>query len=167
MATTVGTHHQNRRFILIGSIVAATAIGAYGLGRVYPPRGPSAGTITAGDRYIQSQVDASAVTLGDTSVASLVQTDAFRILSKDANFQALAKDPSFAAAASNPALMQAIAADPKHAAARTALGELLLKTRRDDEAIATAVTVHAYLEAATGRPRRPPEWVRDISTAPH
>jgi tetratricopeptide (TPR) repeat protein len=30
---------------------------------------------------------------------------------------------------------QAIAADPKHAAARTALGELLLKIRRDDEAI--------------------------------
>lgn len=31
---------------------------------------------------------------------------------------------------------QAIAADPQHAAARTALGELLLKIRRDDEAIA-------------------------------
>jgi tetratricopeptide (TPR) repeat protein len=30
---------------------------------------------------------------------------------------------------------QAIAADPKHSAARTALGELLLKIRRDDEAI--------------------------------
>jgi tetratricopeptide (TPR) repeat protein len=30
---------------------------------------------------------------------------------------------------------QAIAADPRHAAARTALGELLLKIRRDDEAI--------------------------------
>ena len=31
---------------------------------------------------------------------------------------------------------QAIAADPRHSAARTALGELLLKIRRDDEAIA-------------------------------
>jgi len=31
---------------------------------------------------------------------------------------------------------QAITADPRHAAARTALGELLLKIRRDDEAIA-------------------------------
>ena len=30
---------------------------------------------------------------------------------------------------------QAIAADPRHSAARTALGELLLKVRRDDEAI--------------------------------
>ena len=30
---------------------------------------------------------------------------------------------------------QAIAADPRHVAARTALGELLLKIRRDDEAI--------------------------------
>ena len=30
---------------------------------------------------------------------------------------------------------QAIAADPRHSAARTALGELLLKIRRDDEAI--------------------------------
>jgi acyl-CoA thioester hydrolase len=44
------------------------------------------------------------------------------------------------------------------------IGYLIL---RGDEAIATAVTVHAYLESATGRPRRPPEWVRDISTASH
>ena len=33
--------------------------------------------------------------------------------------------------------------------------------RRD---VATAVTVHAFLESATGRPLRPPDWVRDIST---
>jgi acyl-CoA thioester hydrolase len=36
--------------------------------------------------------------------------------------------------------------------------------RRGGEAVATAVTVHAYLESAGGRPRRPPDWVRDIST---
>ena len=85
MATVVTTN-QNKKYIIIGSLIAVTAIGAYGLGRVYPPRGPSAGTVGPADRYISSQVGDSDVNLGDTSVADLVQTDAFRVLSKDANF---------------------------------------------------------------------------------
>jgi acyl-CoA thioester hydrolase len=42
--------------------------------------------------------------------------------------------------------------------------EIAYLMRRDDETIATAVTVHAFLESITGRPLRPPDWVRDIST---
>jgi acyl-CoA thioester hydrolase len=42
--------------------------------------------------------------------------------------------------------------------------EIAYLVARGDEAVATAVTVHAYLEAATGRPQRPPDWVRDIAT---
>lgn len=42
--------------------------------------------------------------------------------------------------------------------------EIAYLVRRADEAISTAVTVHAFLESATGRPLRPPEWVRDIAT---
>ncbi len=42
--------------------------------------------------------------------------------------------------------------------------EIAYLVLRGDEAIATAVTVHAFLESATGRPLRPPEWVRDIAT---
>jgi acyl-CoA thioester hydrolase len=42
--------------------------------------------------------------------------------------------------------------------------EIAYLVRRADETIATAVTVHAFLESATGRPLRPPAWVRDIAT---
>jgi acyl-CoA thioester hydrolase len=42
--------------------------------------------------------------------------------------------------------------------------EIAYLLRRDDETVATAVTVHAFLESITGRPLRPPDWVRDIST---
>jgi acyl-CoA thioester hydrolase len=42
--------------------------------------------------------------------------------------------------------------------------EIAYLVRRGDETVATAVTVHAFLESATGRPVRPPDWVRDIAT---
>ena len=42
--------------------------------------------------------------------------------------------------------------------------EIAYLLRRGQETVATAVTVHAFLDSATGRPLRPPDWVRDIST---
>ena len=64
------------------------------------------------ERYVSSQVGDADVALGDTSVPELMQTDAFQVMVKDANFRALASDPGFAALASNPAAMAAIAANP-------------------------------------------------------
>ncbi|MFP5330727.1 MAG: hypothetical protein ACLGHC_11475, partial [Alphaproteobacteria bacterium] len=69
-----GTTANNRKFLITGAAVVAVAIGAYGLGRVYPPMGPSAGTIAPADRYQESQISEGDVTLGDTAVPELMQT---------------------------------------------------------------------------------------------
>src|SRR3954465_14669008 len=88
MATIVQTSN-NRKMILTSAAILAVGVGAYGLGRVYPPLGPSAGTVGAAQRYVSSQVGDSDVTLGDTSVPQLMQTDAFEMMVHDANFRAL------------------------------------------------------------------------------
>ena len=66
---------------------------------------------------MSAQVGEGDVTLGDTSVPELMQTDAFQVMVKDPNFRALAGDPGFAALASNPAAMAALAANPSAFAA--------------------------------------------------
>ena len=68
MATSLPTSH-NRRMILTSAAVVAVGLGAYGLGRVYPPTGSTAGTIAPADRYVSSQLSDSDVTLGDTAGA--------------------------------------------------------------------------------------------------
>ena len=108
MATSLSTTN-NRRMILTGAAVLAVGIGAYGLGRVYPPLGPSAGTIAPADRYVSSQVGDKDVTLGDTAVPQLMQTDAFEAMVRNPTFRKLARDPSFGALAQNPAAMSALA----------------------------------------------------------
>src|ERR1700746_341694 len=81
---------NNRRMILTSAAIIAVGLGAYGLGRVYPPLGPSAGTVGPAQRYVNAQVGEKDVTLGDTSVPQLMQTDAFELMVKDPNFRALA-----------------------------------------------------------------------------
>src|SRR5580765_8173350 len=120
--TTLVSTSNNRRMILTSAAILAVGVGAYGLGRVYPPLGPSAGTIGAAQRYVNSQIGDKDVTLGDTSVPELMQTDAFeamvhnpafRTLAKDANFQALAQNPvAMAALAQNAPAFQALANNP-------------------------------------------------------
>ena len=110
MATAVS---NNRKYLVSVAAIAVIAIGAYGLGRVYPPLGPTAGTIAPADRYVSSQVGENDVTLGDTSVAELMQTDAFEVMTKNPSFRALASDPGFAALAQNSQAMAAIAANPQ------------------------------------------------------
>src|SRR4051812_30919511 len=87
---------NNRKMILTSAAILAVGLGAYGLGRVYPPLGPSAGTVAPAERYVSSQVGAADVTLGDTSVPQLMQTDAFDLMVRNPTFRALARDPSFA-----------------------------------------------------------------------
>src|SRR6188508_3238359 len=108
-----GTTANNRKYLMSGAAIVLVAVGAYGLGRVYPPLGPTSGTIAPADRYVSSQVGSGDVTLGDTSVAELMQTDAFEVMVHDANFRQLAGDPGFRALASNPSAMAAIAANPQ------------------------------------------------------
>src|SRR4028118_1786760 len=86
---------DNRKYLVSTAIVLAVAVGAYGIGRVYPPLGDTAGTITPSERYVASQVGENDVTLGDTAVAELMQTDAFELMTKDPNFRALAASPGF------------------------------------------------------------------------
>src|SRR3954454_15024647 len=102
---------NNRKMYLSAAGVLAFGVAAYGLGRVYPPLGPSQGTVAPAERYVSSQVSDADVTLGDTSVPQLMQTDAFELMVHDANFRALARDPNFAALAQNPAAMSAMAAN--------------------------------------------------------
>jgi len=99
---------NNRKYLVSTAIVMAVAVGAYGVGRVYPPLGETAGTIAPSERYVAAQVGENDVTLGDTSVAELMQTDAFEVMVKDPNFRALANDPGFAALARNSSAMAAM-----------------------------------------------------------
>ena len=107
MANSLSTN--NRRMILTGAAVVAVGLGAYGLGRVYPPLGPSSGTVAPAQRYVSSQVGDKDVTLGDTSVPQLMQTDAFEAMVKNPEFRKLARDPNFGALAQNPMAMSALA----------------------------------------------------------
>ena len=99
--------------ILTSAAVVAVGLGAYGLGRVYPPTGSTAGTIAPADRYVSSQLSDSDVTLGDTAVPQLMQTDAFELFVHDPGFRALAQSPGFKALADNPQVMSALLANPK------------------------------------------------------
>jgi len=99
--------------ILTSAAVIAVGLGAYGLGRVYPPNGPSAGTISPADRYVSSQLSDADVTLGDTAVPQLMQTDAFELFVHDPTFRALAASPGFKALADNPQVMSALLANPR------------------------------------------------------
>ena len=112
MATRLPTSH-NRKMILTTAGILAVGLGAYGLGRVYPPLGPSAGTIAPAQRYVNPQVGEKDVTLGDTAVPELMQTDAFELMVKDPSFRALAASPGFQALASRPQVMAALMASPQ------------------------------------------------------
>src|SRR6476659_3690500 len=118
MATSLTTN--NRKMILTSAAVIAVGVGAYGLGRVYPPLGPSAGTVGAAQRYVSSQVSDQDVTLGDTSVPELMQTDAFELMVHDANFRALAASPGFSTLANQPQVMAALMSNPKNFSALAA-----------------------------------------------
>jgi L,D-transpeptidase YcbB len=51
------TSSHNRRHLIAGAAAIAVAVGAYGLARVYPPLGPSAGSITPAQRYVDMLTD--------------------------------------------------------------------------------------------------------------
>src|SRR3954463_2002865 len=104
---------QNRKTLITTAGVLVVGAGAYGLGRVYPPLGPSAGTVAPAERYVQSQVGEGDVTLGDTAVPELMQTDAFELMVKDPSFRALAASPGFKSLAGQPQMMAALMANPK------------------------------------------------------
>ena len=149
---------NTRKLYLASAGVLVFGIAAYGLGRVYPPLGPSAGTVAPAQRYVSSQVGESDVTLGDTSVPQLMQTDAFELMVHDANFRALARDPGFAALAQNPAAMQALAAnaeafkalarDPQSVIVRNNLAQTLSDGGRNREAL-------EVIEPAAADPQSP------------
>ena len=69
MATTVVS---NKRYLISGAVIAVVAVAAYGLGRVYPPLGPSAGTVAPADRYVSAQVGDDDITIGETAVPELM-----------------------------------------------------------------------------------------------
>jgi hypothetical protein len=62
------SENNKRKMYATTAGILAVGIAAYGLGRVYPPLGPSEGTVGPAQRYVSSQVGASDVTLGDTAI---------------------------------------------------------------------------------------------------
>src|SRR6476659_7005410 len=114
MATSLS---NNRKLIVSGVGVLAVGVAAYSLGRVYPPLGPSEGTVGPADRYVSSQVTEADVTLGDTAVPELMQTDAFGLMVHDPSFRAFAASPGFQALASQPQALAAVMSNPKAFAA--------------------------------------------------
>src|SRR5258708_21292738 len=112
MATSLSSSN-NRRMILTSAAILAVGVGAYGLGRVYPPLGPSAGTIGPAQRYVNAQVTEKDVTLGDTAVPEIMQTAAFELMVKDPIFRALPAPPGFQALAGQPQVLAAVIAIPQ------------------------------------------------------
>jgi murein L,D-transpeptidase YcbB/YkuD len=51
------TRPHNRNHVIAGAAALAIAAGAYGLARIYPPLGPSAGSITPAQRYVDMLTD--------------------------------------------------------------------------------------------------------------
>src|SRR5437868_15024684 len=112
----ISLSNQQKMYLTTAGVLLF-GVGAYGLGRVYPPLGPSEGTVGPAQRYVSSQVSEGDVTLGDTAVPELMQTDAFELMVHDANFRALAASPGFAALASQPQAMAAVMQNPQAFAA--------------------------------------------------
>src|SRR3954452_6547274 len=112
MTNVISTKNYHT-MILATSCVLALGVAAYGLGRIYPPIGPSEGTVAPAQRYVSAQVTDADVTLGDTAVPELMQTDAFELMVHDPSFRALAASPGFQALASQPQVMSALLSNPK------------------------------------------------------
>ena len=53
--TTLVSTKNNRKMILTSAGILAFGVAAYGLGRVYPPMGPSEGTIAPAQRYVSAR----------------------------------------------------------------------------------------------------------------
>src|SRR3954447_5159399 len=104
---------NKRKFYVTTAGILAFGMAAYGLGRVYPPLGPSEGTVGPAQRYVSSQLSEGDVTLGDTAVPELMQTDAFELMVHDANFRALVASPGFQALAAQPQVMAALMSNPQ------------------------------------------------------
>ena len=111
---------NNAKMGIAATCLAVVAVGAYSIGRVFPPIGESAGTIAPAERYRSSQVGAEDITLGDNSVPLLMQTDTFELMVHDPNFRVLARDPNFAALAQHPQALVAMGQAPQAFAALAA-----------------------------------------------
>ena len=138
VTTIESNQSSNRKYIVTGAAILAVAVGAYGLGRVYPPLGPVEGTIAPAQRHVNPQIASGDVTLGDTSIPQLMQTDAFEVMSKNPSFRALAADPNFAALAQNSQVMAVIAANPKAYASLAGNPQAFLAR------LAATATVHRF-----------------------
>ena len=55
---------RNRKRLISGAVILAVAAGAYGIGRIYPPLGPSAGTVTPAQIYVDSLTEGHIPTRG-------------------------------------------------------------------------------------------------------
>ena len=84
---------QNRKTILATAGIAIFGLGAYGLGRVYPPLGQTAGTVAPAQRYVSSQVGEGDVTLGDTAVPELLYIAVLPYRGMDAALEELGRPP--------------------------------------------------------------------------
>ena len=62
---------NNAKMGVAAACLAVVAVGAYSIGRVFPPNGESVGTIAPAERYQSAQVGAGDITIGDNSVPLL------------------------------------------------------------------------------------------------
>ena len=149
VTTTIdSSQSSNKRYLITGGAVIAIALAAYGLGRVYPPLGPTEGTIAPAQRYVAPQIGQGDVTLGDTSIPQLMQTDAFEVMSKNPSFRALAADPNFALLAQNSQAMAVIAANPHAFTALAANPQAFMATLNAAKAVSAA---NSSANAANGQ----------------
>ncbi len=60
----ISNKSHNRRYLIGGAAILAVAVGAYGLGQIYPPLGVITGTVSPAQRYVNSLTDGEIPTRG-------------------------------------------------------------------------------------------------------
>src|SRR6187401_3078302 len=107
MATNSG---NKGKIFMIGGIVAAAAVVVFL--QNYPPKPQdAAGTVGAAQRYHETQITGSDVTVSPDAVATWIQSDTFDRIAKDPAARALFASEAFQQAIQNDAIRQVIGSD--------------------------------------------------------
>jgi len=113
----MATSNNSIPVIVIG-VVALCAVAYFGMN--YPTdSGDAAGTVVPAERYRAEQAGNDEIQLGDESIQSVMQTDAFAKLVADDAFQEAMASEAFMEAMSSEALLEAFGNEAFHDALRS------------------------------------------------
>lgn len=88
---------NKRNVVILGTLLVAAVVGVLYWKGIYPPRTGVEGTIGAANRYQSQQITDSDVVLKDQAVQTFIQSDTFRKLAANPEFQKTAENAVFEA----------------------------------------------------------------------